>query len=107
MSKCVFCQAVQRCLTFQTEVLHVTNSANQNTRTQSSNILVPHTSYLYLLLLSFLDIDECSSGVHTCHADARCTNTIGSYTCQCNPGYHGDGRTCAGTQNRETALYAQ
>ena len=47
-------------------------------------------------ILSPSDINECKSGAHKCHAGARCTNTVGSYTCQCNPGYHGDGRTCTG-----------
>ena len=43
----------------------------------------------------FLDINECMSGAHTCHASyANCINTDGSYTCQCKSGYYGDGRTC-------------
>lgn len=44
----------------------------------------------------FPDIDECSSGVHDCSANAQCTNDGGSYTCSCQLGYHGDGRTCSG-----------
>jgi len=40
------------------------------------------------------DIDECSSGSHSCLVDtATCTNTIGSYICACKPGYVGDGKT--------------
>jgi hypothetical protein len=33
-------------------------------------------------------------GTDTCHADATCTNTPGSYTCGCNTGYSGDGKSC-------------
>ncbi|XP_078600551.1 properdin-like [Branchiostoma floridae x Branchiostoma japonicum] len=40
------------------------------------------------------DIDECGTGVHSCHQHATCTNTVGSYRCTCNSGYTGDGRTC-------------
>ena len=38
------------------------------------------------------DIDECSSW--PCHTDATCNNTAGSYSCDCNPGYTGNGFTC-------------
>jgi len=42
----------------------------------------------------YADIDECSDGTHSCLVDtATCTNTIGSYTCACKPGYEGDGKT--------------
>ena len=44
----------------------------------------------------FLDIDECAAGTSTCHADADCINTKGSYNCSCKPGYQGDGRKCEG-----------
>ncbi|CAH1230750.1 FBN1 [Branchiostoma lanceolatum] len=40
------------------------------------------------------DIDECSTGVHNCHQHATCNNTVGSYRCECNSGYAGNGRTC-------------
>ncbi|KAL9961286.1 hypothetical protein ACROYT_G030197 [Oculina patagonica] len=40
------------------------------------------------------DIDECDIGIHDCLKDlARCTNTLGSYTCACIHGYVGDGKT--------------
>ncbi|XP_066275444.1 fibrillin-2-like [Branchiostoma lanceolatum] len=40
------------------------------------------------------DIDECTSGTDHCHQHATCTNTVGSYRCECDSGYTGDGRTC-------------
>merc|ERR1711881_168936 len=41
------------------------------------------------------DVDECTTGSHTCSSDATCTNTEGSFTCTCKTGYTGDGFTCS------------
>ena len=38
-----------------------------------------------------VDDDECADGTDNCAADATCTNTAGSFTCACKPGYAGDG----------------
>lgn len=38
------------------------------------------------------DVDECGLGLHDCHPRAVCTNTDGSFSCQCRKGYVGDGR---------------
>ncbi|XP_063223363.1 multiple epidermal growth factor-like domains protein 8 [Bacillus rossius redtenbacheri] len=38
------------------------------------------------------DVDECDLGLHDCHPNATCTNTRGSYRCQCNRGFSGDGK---------------
>ena len=43
-----------------------------------------------------LDIDECSSNLDSCHVNAVCSNTPGSYTCTCKAGYSGDGKSCTG-----------
>lgn len=40
------------------------------------------------------DVDECTANTHDCHASATCTNTVGSFTCACNQGFTGDGKTC-------------
>jgi cysteine-rich repeat protein len=41
------------------------------------------------------DINECLVNNGGCSPNATCTNTVGSYTCACNPGYVGDGITCS------------
>ena len=39
------------------------------------------------------DVDECSSGgaLGVCDSAAACYNTEGSFTCECPPGFTGDG----------------
>ena len=41
----------------------------------------------------FTDIDECMQ-LSPCHVNAKCTNTKGSFDCECNMGYTGDGMNC-------------
>merc|ERR1712176_1595115 len=40
------------------------------------------------------DMGECEAETHDCHADATCTNNSGSYECECNAGFTGDGKDC-------------
>ena len=40
-----------------------------------------------------LDIDECSL-TNECHENAACTNSIGSYKCDCKETFLGNGRNC-------------
>jgi hypothetical protein len=47
-------------------------------------------------------VDECQEGTDNCFVYADCTNTAGSHTCACKPGYTGSGLTC--TQNAPEAL---
>ena len=42
------------------------------------------------------DVNECVSSSHGCHSNAACHNTDGSFECQCEDGFLGDGRQCAG-----------
>lgn len=43
---------------------------------------------------SCVDINECTAGYHVCSSDAQCINNEGGHTCQCRPGFSGDGRIC-------------
>jgi len=54
-----------------------------------------HTVHLNSLFHPFpSDIDECDTpGV--CGDNATCNNTIGSFLCECNLGYSGDGFVCS------------
>ena len=47
----------------------------------------------FFLFLYFTDIDECLSD--PCHINANCTDNEGSYDCQCNVGYSGNGFNCS------------
>ena len=48
------------------------------------------------------NIDECSTlpgeerPRHTCATNGECTDTDGTYTCACLPGFIGNGFTCEG-----------
>ena len=57
------------------------------------SLMIMHT---FISLLS--DIDECSDGTHNC--SYICTNTNGSFICDCNYGFqlYFDGATCYGMQ---------
>ena len=45
--------------------------------------------------VEFSDIDECATDAHSCAAAGGvCTNTAGSYSCDCVSGYSGDGSVC-------------
>ena len=50
----------------------------------------------YMSLLTESDVNECTEGTHTCHAQAYCTDTVGGYSCTCNSGYTGSGEECSG-----------
>jgi len=38
-----------------------------------------------------IDWNECTMGIHTCNEFAWCVNVPGSFECECEPGYSGDG----------------
>ena len=44
------------------------------------------------MLFTFSDIDECDN--NPCDGNASCSNNNGSYSCECDKGYSGDGYEC-------------
>ena len=55
------------------------------------------TTFLSILPFSFSkDINECLRNTHSCHNNATCANTEGSFYCTCNIGYTGNGTFCTG-----------
>uniref|UniRef100_A0A0G4G6D2 HYR domain-containing protein n=1 Tax=Chromera velia CCMP2878 TaxID=1169474 RepID=A0A0G4G6D2_9ALVE len=44
--------------------------------------------------VTVVDFDECVEEEHDCNEFALCTNAEGSFSCQCNAGFGGDGVTC-------------
>ena len=52
-----------------------------------------------MILILFLDINECTTGDYNCRNNSHCSNTIGNYTCPCKNGYNAtdDHSTCQGT----------
>ena len=56
----------------------------------------------HILLVLFLDLDECESGLFDCDPDyGVCVNTVGSYQCTCTDGMKlsQDGVYCEGKSN--------
>ena len=49
-----------------------------------------------LISYVFADIDECTTGIDACAANAKCIDTVGSYDCECYKGFSGNGRNCTG-----------
>jgi len=56
-------------------------------------IMVNETGNLNCSASFELDVDECTNGSDNCDINATCTNVPGSFTCECNPGFTGDGTT--------------
>ena len=67
-----------------------------------NKLLQQHNPQVLLSLVSYafffvsLDIDECSADPGPCDENADCTNTDGSYSCNCKQGFDGDGEVCEG-----------
>ena len=52
----------------------------------------------FVILIPFIciDVNECNESPSPCHSDATCTNTAGSYICECQHGFIGNGTHCTG-----------
>ena len=67
----------------------IMDSLETDSLAKVSYILFCTILYYYLFCS---DINECSS--NPCDANATCTDVRGSFLCNCNNGYSGDGFTC-------------
>ena len=47
--------------------------------------------------LSVPDVNECDEGDNACDINADCSNVNGTYFCQCQSGFTGNGFVCFGT----------
>ena len=47
------------------------------------------------------DINECQVRTDNCHTNALCTDTIGSFRCDCQIGYYGDGANCSSKLSKD------
>ena len=54
------------------------------------------STFKFTVFFFFSDIDECNAANNSCHENAWCNNTQGSFNCFCKPGYDGDGHNCTG-----------
>ena len=83
------------CYTF-VRVLHLNCTALNQSQSSNYMYIINLSISIYILLIHYLDINECDNGSNDCHVNANCTNTVGSFNCTCKVGYTGDGRICSG-----------
>ena len=58
-----------------------------------------NSTYSRFLTNYFLDVNECAEETHNCHvmSNATCSDTDGSFYCNCTGGFEGNGTYCDGT----------
>lgn len=54
--------------------------------------------WMFITVVSTSDINECAEGIDNCHEESNsaCTDTDGSFTCNCSEGFEGNGTFCRG-----------
>ena len=59
-------------------------------------VVVYYSHHFFSLCTTPVDIDECARGLADCDVNANCSDTEGSYVCNCFQGYTGSGVECTG-----------
>ena len=59
--------------------------------------------YLNTVYVELLDIDECLD--NPCHRNANCTDSQGSFYCQCYNGFSGNGFDCTSKVNYSHVIF--
>ena len=69
--------------------------------TCTSTLILPmyKCCFMYQNCCCSSDIDECSTIDSPCHTNATCTDTVGSFVCQCVQGFSGNGIICEGSRD--------
>ena len=52
-----------------------------------------------------VDVNECATSLYNCSGNSTCNNTLGSYTCECNDGFFGNGSVCKGKKELTIRLH--
>ena len=98
--KSVYCHiylaVLVNCINNQTTTLWNSSNTTDNALLQRLGLSFLVPAPLNLVTVYFSDIDECNAANNSCHENAWCNNTQGSFDCFCKPGYDGDGLNCTG-----------
>ena len=85
---------------FLKESPYIHNKFSQRIKRGNVFDIILETQVKVIIIIFILDVNECATKSHSCHADAVCHNTKGSYRCACKTGYVGNGKTCDGKYNK-------
>ena len=91
---------VQVCVIFAFDLL-ILDSYSIFHKSFISNAGIFNQAYK-LIVIFMTDTNECASD--PCDGNATCTNHAGTYACECNLGYTGNGHNCSGKSKRKRIL---
>ena len=78
-------------------------SGYQNEDEKNCKGILKIKSLIIVYFSQTLDIDECVTD-SPCSSNAECKNTEGSFMCECNSGFVGDGFNCTGNRSIKSMM---